>query len=364
MEDGEGAAGRGRRESPYSHWQHGEGIPINRGAFVPDLHSLEVAPWPRFGQKGAFVNLADQEHDDAYVLEIAPGGSTEIQGHLFEIAIYVLSGRGATTIWQPGSESKQTVEWQRGTVFAPPLNCRYQHFNLSGQDTARLFAVTAAPMTMNLYRDPDFAFNCPYAFDKRYKTEDDYFTRAPVRRGDAHLRDHGGDWVTNYVADVRAMSLDSAGYRSDGGMLTRFHMSNNSMVLHIAEFPTGTYQRAHRHNVGAHLVVLDGQGYSTMWFKGREDERSKVDWKDGTVFSPRDLEYHQHFNTGATGTRCLAFRLGDLDIRGGQLAPGYDYMEELAGIPYDEEDPDVYTSFERECAKNGAAVTLPRPVYR
>lgn len=359
-----GGVPRGREESPYRRWQKGEGIPINRGAFVPDLHTLEVAPWPRMGQKGAFVNLADQEHDDAYVLEIAPGGQTEVQHHLFECAVYVLSGRGATTIWQQPSGPKQTVEWQRGSVFSPPLNCYYQHFNLDGQRPARLFAVTAAPLTINLYRNPDFAFNCPYPFTDRYGVEDDYFTRPGERASEQHLRSHGGDWKTNYVADARAFQLDPATYRSDGGTLTRFHMSNNSMVLHIAEFQTGTYQRAHRHNVGAHLVVLDGQGYSLMWFQGKEHERVKVDWKDGTVFSPRDLEYHQHCNTGRTPTRCLAFRLGALDIRGGQLMPGYDYQREIEGIPYEDEDPEIYELFERECAKNGAEVVLPRPTYR
>lgn len=95
-----------------------------------------------------------------------------------------------------------------------------------------------------------------------------------------------------------------------------------------------------------------------------EHERVKVDWKDGTVFSPRDLEYHQHCNTGRRPTRCLAFRLGALDIRGAQLLPGCDYQREIEGIAYEEEDPEIYELFERRCAKNGAEVELPRPTYR
>src|SRR4029450_7296315 len=125
MRDGETEEtnGRGRpRETVYQAWQKAEGIPIHRGSAIADLYHVELGTWPRTGQRGAFVNLADQEHDDSYVLEIAPGGQTEVLHHFFEATIYVLSGRGATTLWQDGTR-KQTVEWQRGSIFSPPMNC-------------------------------------------------------------------------------------------------------------------------------------------------------------------------------------------------------------------------------------------------
>src|SRR5687767_3018854 len=118
-----------RRASAYKMFQAEEGIPVYRGSAIDDVVHLDVGPWLRTGQKGAFINLAEQEEDDAYVLEIAPGGQTEVLHHLFEIGIIVLEGHGATSFWQP-STPKQTVEWQPGSLFAPPLNCYYQHFNL------------------------------------------------------------------------------------------------------------------------------------------------------------------------------------------------------------------------------------------
>ena len=127
-----------RGPSPYQEWQKGEGIPIYTGSYVSDLYDLELAPWPRVGQNGAFVNLANQEQDDAWVVEIAPAGSTEVQHHLCEATVFVLTGRGATSFWQEGSE-KQSVEWQRGSIFAPPLNCSYRLFNGSGEEPVRLF---------------------------------------------------------------------------------------------------------------------------------------------------------------------------------------------------------------------------------
>jgi len=63
----------GPRETPYQAWQRAEGLPISRGAYVADLYALEVAPWSRIGQNGAFVNRAEQEQDDAWVIEVAPG---------------------------------------------------------------------------------------------------------------------------------------------------------------------------------------------------------------------------------------------------------------------------------------------------
>jgi len=66
------------RKSPYQLWQESEGIPTYRGSYVTDLFNLDVTPWPRVGQRGAFVNLADQEQDDAWIIEIEPAGATEI----------------------------------------------------------------------------------------------------------------------------------------------------------------------------------------------------------------------------------------------------------------------------------------------
>ena len=62
-----------RGKSPYSNWQKGEGIPLYQGAYIENLYKLELGAWPRLGQPGAIINLADQEHDDGWLVEIAPG---------------------------------------------------------------------------------------------------------------------------------------------------------------------------------------------------------------------------------------------------------------------------------------------------
>jgi hypothetical protein len=360
MTEGNGRL-RAMRESPFQQWVKNEGIPIHTGSYVSDLYTAEVKPWKRFGVNGAFVILAEQEEDDAYVMEIPPGAQSNVIHHLYEATIFVLDGRGATTIWQEG-KPKQTVEWQRGSMFAPPLNCYYQHFNLDGQKPARFYAVTNAPMVMNMFRNPNFVFEDKYVFDDRYAAEDNYFTDPGTHLG---IR----QWKTNFVPDVRTFKLDDYHERGAGGINMQIRLANNEMQGHISEFPPGTYKMGHKHGVGAHVIILTGVGYSLLWFRGEKPR--KVDWKDGAVISPAHMEYHQHFNTGPTPARYLALRLGNLDRSGNREGsenglPMSTISEREGGwqVDYGDQDPAVHELFKAECAKNGATVTLSEPQYR
>jgi quercetin dioxygenase-like cupin family protein len=349
--------GRNNLPSPYEAWQKSEGIPIYTGSYVTDLKALELAPWARVGQKGAFVNLAEQEEDDGRVIEIAPGGQTTVQHHLYEATVYVVDGRGATSFWQQGS-AKQTVEWQRGSLFAPPLNCYYQHYNLDGQQPARLFSVTNAPTIINTLSEADFVHEVEYAFKNRYDTQSDFFTDPGKSIGKR-------DWQTNFVADTRGFKLIEWLERGAGGATINFRLGNNTkMAAHISEFPPGTYKKAHRHGVGAHVIILDGEGYSLLWFDG-DTERKRVDWKDGAVLSPKDGEFHQHFNTGPVPARYLALRFGVPGVASGRGDRGaaWNTEEELNGIDYEREDPAIFELYTAECRKHGADVRMEQPAY-
>ena len=346
-EDAQLQGPRSRGPTYYQQWQAAEGIPSYTGSYVADLYSLEVAPWARTGQKGAFVNLAAQEIDDGQLLEIAPGGDTEVQHHLYESLIYVLDGRGATTIWQKDGE-KQTVEWQRGSLFSPPLNTYYQHFNLDGERPARLYAATTAPATLNLLRDAEFVFDAPHVFASRFSGQDGFFSNPGERV-------RPGTWKTNFVPDLRAFPMDSAPRRGANGTMMGFQMCDNASHVHMSEFPPGTYKKAHRHGAGAHVIILSGEGYSTLRFEGHE--LIKADWKDGSVLSPQHWEFHQHFNTGSTPARYLACTFG------GAVTVSQDAHADTNQIEYEDEDPAVYERYEAECAKSGVEVVLPRPAY-
>src|SRR5574341_1080957 len=96
------------RKTPYELWQETQEIPVIKGLHVEDVKTLPLVPWKRKGALGAFINLMGSGRTcDAYVCEIPAKRQTEPQRHLFEELIYVIKGRGATTVWQEGGP-KQT----------------------------------------------------------------------------------------------------------------------------------------------------------------------------------------------------------------------------------------------------------------
>jgi len=87
---------------PHRDFIESEGVPIVED-FGIDLMTVEVKPWARMGALGAYALTRGRgDFLDSYVLEIPPGGETEPQRHLFEEVVYVLSGRGGTTLVRPG----------------------------------------------------------------------------------------------------------------------------------------------------------------------------------------------------------------------------------------------------------------------
>src|SRR5262249_12569465 len=124
-------------KTPYEIWQQTEGVPIYRGLAIDDLRTVELKPWARKGALGAFFNLMGAGRAcDSYACEISAKGQTNPERYLFEELIYVVKGRGATTVWNENGR-KQTFEWQEGSMFSPPLNTWRQHFNAQGDEPAR-----------------------------------------------------------------------------------------------------------------------------------------------------------------------------------------------------------------------------------
>jgi len=338
----------------YDEWQRGEAIPVVRGFFVEDLNTVAVEPWKRKGGLGAFINLEGTGGtNDAYVCEIPPGKTLQPQRHLFEEMIFVLQGRGATTVWYEGMP-KRTFEWQEGSLFAIPLNAWHQHFNGQGEKSVRYLAVTNAPIVMALFHNLKFVMENPLIFEDRFSGEEDYFS------GDGTMYLDGAGrlniWRTNFISDARFFQLHDRPHRGAGGKYIQFELGNNTMVPHIAEFPVGTYKLAHRHGPGAHVIIMSGQGYSLLWPRG--GERVRVDWKPGSMVVPPDQWFHQHFNTGTEPARYLALRWGSKRFpMSAALFPieSTDVSEKMGGmqIEYEDEDPKIHEVFEAELSKSG-----------
>ena len=348
------------RVEAYQTFIESEGIPIVTGFFVDDLNTLELKPWARVGGNGAYVNLdGNGGTNDAYVCEIPPGKSLNPERHMFEKLIYVLSGRGATALTQ--GDREQTFEWGPGAVFSIPVNAPHQHHNGSGAEPVRFVAVTSAPMVMSIFNSTRFVFDNPFEFEERYTSE-------KYNLGDGTLWQSTTGrhvWETNFVPDVVNFKLFDLPRRGAGGSNVTFELGYNSLASHISQFPVGTYKKAHWHGPGAHVFVLSGQGYSLLWPKdAKRTDRTRVDWKPGSLVVPPNEWFHQHFNGGASPARYLALRWGShrfSSIAG--ITPdteGADKSVEEGGsqIEYEIEDPGVLDEFEEECLKHGAAPAM------
>ena len=344
------------RVDPYEEWRKKEGAPLIGGIYLRDMRKIEVAPWPRKGVNGALCYVDGDDGFDEHVVEIPPGGATNPEHHLYDEAIYVLSGRGATTVWLD-DKTKQTFEWGEGSFFAPPTNAWYQMFNGSGAEPARYFSVTNLPGLLRQFLSEDFIFDNPFAFKDRYSGDQDYFS------GEGTLY-RGRIWETNFVADIRKMKLWEWKERGGGGTNAFFMLAGGTLNSHISRFQSGTYKKGHRHDSGAHLFIVQGEGFVLM--KRDEEPRIKCDWQEGSMYvsgAGPGLWLHQHFNVGSTPAAYL--------VLGVNKARRYatsrwvantptdkitaDVNEKAGGIQteYEDEDPEIHRIFEEELAKRG-----------
>jgi len=268
------------KADPYADWLEAEGVTIHQEFYFPSLAKVELGPWERKGGFGAVAHI-DNRHmpNDCHIIEIKPGGKSEPEHHMYELTIYVVSGRGATSIWQGGKDekNKKSFEWNAGSLFSIPLNAWYQNFNGSGAEPARYVAVTNAPPMMRLFRDNNFIFNNDHMFTSRYAGEEDYFS------GKGKLFNRR-IWESNFIANAPDMLLYGWKERGAGGINAMLEMADNNTKSHISEFPIGTYKKAHRHGPGAHLVLLSGTGgYSLIWTKEDRSDMIKCDWQLGSM---------------------------------------------------------------------------------
>ncbi|MBI4200624.1 MAG: cupin domain-containing protein [Chloroflexi bacterium] len=340
------------QRSPWKKWIMNQGVPIHTGVSLYDMYTTPVSDWGETGAKAAMLNFETGEMSDAWLIEVPPGGQVKPIHHMFDKMVYVVTGRGATSVWTIGSKKKQTFEWQKGSIFGIPLNAWHEFYNGSGSEPARLICVTSAPLAMNFNPDHNFLFNNTATFPHIYNGEEGYFSSEgkPLE---------GRLWRSNFNADVRTFPVETMRYRGAGGTNRHFDMGSTHFNAHISEFPSGTYKKGHRHGPGAHLITLEGSGYTLEWNWGKE--LVEFPWKDGTCYTALNGFWHQHFNTGKKPVRYLAITHGryHLSLRARPAEQG----ESAANVAhhgdemdYEEEEPWIREKYRGECAKNGVTV--------
>lgn len=331
---------------PYADWVRNEGVPVHTGISV-DLTTADTGPWSRLDARGALVHLdARSDYLDLHLIEIPPGQAIAPQRHIYESVTYVIDGVGSTTVKTPSGQAL-TFEWQRGSMFAIPLNAEYRHFNGSGRQPARLASVTDFPLVVNLYRNEDFIFHNPAQFPERFGQRD-FFEGAGTF---IPTREHRHMWETNLIPNLLTFDrMQNSPSRGTGSTNIMFVLADATLHAHVSEIPVGRYKKAHRHQDGFHIFQLSGYGYSLYWNEGQPKER--VDWNYGIVHGPAYYQWHQHFNLSDEPARYMAIALGSirypftaLSMSGWKASSTQRSADQ---IEYDDEEPEIAQTFERE----------------
>jgi hypothetical protein len=339
---------------------------------VNDVSQVRLGAWKRLGCKGAYVQLKGLEGiTGMFIGEISPDSQTNLEKHLYEEVIYIVSGRGKAEIHAPG-KAPQTIEWQAGSLFSPPLNSSHRLIN-TGSEPARFVAVTTAPMVLDHFHNSAFVFNSEFSFSDRYDGEPAYFAPGEHR----YLAGNNQQWIweTNFIPDLLKADIDPQNQKGAGVNLTQFEICGNTLIGHLAEWPVGCYHKAHHHGGGAVLVILRSEGYSLMWpnewgprpyANGYGEKVVRVDWTTGSAFSPPTGWFHQHFNTGHEPALQLALRCGSqnhpLGIRVAAMRAGVYTSVKDGGtlIEYEDEDPEIRRRYQAEIKAKGIAFAMPK----
>jgi len=239
-------------KTPYQEWVDSQGIPVLKEFYVKDLGAVELEPWDWKGGLGAYLNLIGTgESNDSYICEIPPGKNLKAQRYLFEEMIYVVSGRGATSVWNEEGR-KSTFEWGPGSVFSPPINTWRQHFNGSGSEPARFFAVTSAPLVINLFHNSEFVFNNSFPFEDRFDNAEDYFSG----KGESY------DFKAIKVEKTAPPLQPAALVAGKADFITMFRASNDEVAQRAADKQNVKLKRIYMKDnglniYGSSLIVKD-----------------------------------------------------------------------------------------------------------
>ena len=337
---------------PYLDWAKNEGPPIYED-FSFDVLTAETEFWPRYDCKGAFLHARGRgDHCTAYSLEIEPGKKTAPIKHLYEFFVYVLEGHGSTIVELPWGV-RHSFEWGPKSLFAIPLNTRYQIFNGSGTERALLGCTHNATISMNLYHNEKYIFENDFVFtdrvgdQKHYQGDGDFIPNLPGR----------DMWETNFVPDLGDFKVRMWKERGAGGSYAGFTLADGTMDAHISEIPTGRYKKGHRHADGVHIWAVTGTGYSLLWNEG-DAELKEVPWRHGILYVPELMMFHQHFNTSNHPARYLAVSLGSRrypfsKMKRTAVAGATDLDIKKGGNQreYADQDPRIHQKWLKEIAK-------------
>ena len=139
----------------------------------------------------------------------------------------------------------------------------------------------------------------PEDMAKKFATEKD----SPYARW---VKDEGLDIVSaHYIPDLNTVELKPWERRGGSGVFINHEASRTSNDCYVCEIPSGGKLAPQRQLFEEMILVLDGQGSTTVW----NDEGAKVsfEWTKGSLFAIPLNTLHQHFNgSGSTPARFVS----------------------------------------------------------
>lgn len=295
--------------TPFERWVEDElKLEIVRGYGTGPLGTLAVRPWPQRNLEAVFVDLIGAESlAGMYVADLRAGQSTLPTRQLFEETFYVLRGNGSTTIETPHGTIQ--FEWGERSLFAIPLNCRYQLHNGSGSHSARLVSVNTLPIVYSMYRDAGFIFGTDHDFDRFSPQIVKDPGEARLYRPDAaHSRTAVDLYDTLLVPDILRLARTDFRERGVGTSAVYIETVKSAISNHVCEVPGRRFFNPHQHGPSAYVFMIEGTGYSLTWPDGGEMVR--YDWPVGDVgvIVPPNMWWHGHFVTSPNAIQ-LAVKL-------------------------------------------------------
>jgi len=345
----------------YDYWMESTGVPIITGFFIDDLRTAKLGWWEERQSQTAFIQLTGQEGVSSTRLTEIPAGETSkpLKFSLDEV-VYVVSGRGLTTVWYDGSSAKKSFEWQQHSMFLIPHGAHHQFSNMQGDKPVRLLHYSYLPLGLSAVPDPDFFFNNPRATPDDLSEQEDIFSEAKMVQA-AEADEALGlrvFWYGNFFPDMKAWDkLDTNNRRGAGGKSVFIQFPNSEVSAHMSVFAPQTYKKAHRHGPGRAIVIPAGEGYSIMWEEGKE--KIVCPWHECSMLVPPNKWFHQHFNAGGANARYLALH-PPMQFHGHA-----EKVEDRAKdqIEYVDEDLIIRKKFAEELAKRGVQSIMPPEAY-
>jgi mannose-6-phosphate isomerase-like protein (cupin superfamily) len=353
-----------RQRYTHDRWMTSLGLPIYTGYYIDDMRTLELGRWAERGCDAAFIQLVGQEGiTETRVQEIPAQGVLPPVRLAFDEAVYVVQGRGATSIWTAGGPRKN-FEWHENSMFLLPRNHFHQFSNTHGAQPVRLMHYSYFPLLLSASPDPEAFFTTHRgdAAEPPRAVDLEALFGEPIQKitpeDDVVWKRRQQVWVSSFFPDMSAWDkLHVNQGRGGGGRSVAMEFPESEISMHMSMFPSRTYKKAHRHGPGRAIVIPAGEGYSLMWEEGKD--KIVAPWKPGSLITPPNRWFHQHFNLGAVPARYLAFH-PPMQFDG--------HAEKIEDrrrdqIEYVDEDPQVRARFEHELAARDLKSLMPEEAY-